>query len=102
MELNYEAIKAAAENHKTDMVAFLRRMISHPSESCEEKEVVECIREEMEKLSQDPEISIFILETLTGLSGLSQAMMEAPETEEMPWEAGGEPVPDSTEEEAAP
>ena len=60
------------------------------------------IREEMEKLSQDPEISIFILETLTGLSGLSQAMMEAPETEEMPWEAGGEPVPDSTEEEAAP
>lgn len=60
------------------------------------------IREEMEKLSQDPEISIFILETLTGLSGLSQAMMEAPETEEMPWEAGGEPVPDSTEEETAP
>lgn len=56
------------------------------------------IREEMEKLSQDPEISIFILETLTGLSGLSQAMMEAPETEEMPWE----PVPDSTEEETAP
>ena len=60
------------------------------------------IREEMEKLSQDPEISIFIQETLTGLSGLSQAMMEAPETEEMPWEAGGEPVPDSTEEETAP
>ncbi len=53
MELNYEAIKAAAENHKTDMVAFLRRMISHPSESCEEKEVVECIREEMEKLKFD-------------------------------------------------
>ena len=53
MELNYEAIKAAAENHKTDMVAFLRRMISHPSESCEEKEVVECIREEMEKLRFD-------------------------------------------------
>ena len=53
MELNYEAIKAAAENHKTDMVAFLRRMISHPSESCEEKEVVECIREEREKLKFD-------------------------------------------------
>ena len=64
--------------------------------------MMENTREEMEKLSQDPEISIFILETLTGLSGLSQAMMEAPETEEMPWEAGGEPVPDSTEEETAP
>ena len=35
------------------MIAFLRAMISHPSESCEEKEVVECIRAEMEKLGFD-------------------------------------------------
>ena len=53
MELNYEAIKAAAQNYKEDMIAFLRAMISHPSESCEEKEVVECIRAEMEKLGFD-------------------------------------------------
>ena len=53
MELNYEAIKAAAENYKKDMVAFLRAMISHPSESCEEKEVVSCIQAEMEKLGFD-------------------------------------------------
>ena len=53
MELNYEAIKAAAENYKKDMVAFLREMISHPSESCEEKEVVACIKKEMEKLGFD-------------------------------------------------
>ena len=53
MDLNYEAIKAAAEAYKKDMAAFLREMISHPSESCEEKEVVECIKKEMEKLGYD-------------------------------------------------
>ena len=35
------------------MAAFLRAMISHPSESCEEKEVVACIKAEMEKLNFD-------------------------------------------------
>jgi putative selenium metabolism hydrolase len=35
------------------MVRFLRAMISHPSESCEEKEVVACIKAEMEKLGYD-------------------------------------------------
>ena len=53
MELNYEAIKAAAESYKDDMVRFLRAMISHPSESCEEGEVVACIKEEMERLGFD-------------------------------------------------
>ena len=53
MELNYEAIKKAAADYGKDMTAFLRRMISHPSESCEEKEVVMCIKEEMEKLNFD-------------------------------------------------
>ncbi len=50
---DYEAIKKAAEGYKEDMVRFLRAMISHPSESCEEKEVVACIRAEMEKLGFD-------------------------------------------------
>ena len=53
MALDYEAIKKAAEGYKEDMVRFLREMISHPSESCEEKEVVSCIRAEMEKLGFD-------------------------------------------------
>ena len=42
--MDFEAIKAAAEGHKADMSRFLRDMISHPSESCEEKEVVLCIK----------------------------------------------------------
>ncbi len=53
MALDYEAIKKAAADYGKDMTAFLRRMISHPSESCEEKEVVMCIKEEMEKLGFD-------------------------------------------------
>ncbi len=50
---DYEAIRKAAEGYKEDMVRFLRAMISHPSESCEEKEVVACIKAEMEKLGYD-------------------------------------------------
>ena len=53
MALDYSAIKKAAEGYKADMVRFLRAMISFPSESCEEKEVVACIRAEMEKLGFD-------------------------------------------------
>ncbi len=51
--LDYELIKKAAEDYRDDMVRFLRAMISYPSESSEEKEVVACIREEMEKLGFD-------------------------------------------------
>ena len=51
--MDFEAIKQAAKSYKADMSAFLQAMISHPSESCEEKEVVACIKAEMEKLSYD-------------------------------------------------
>ena len=51
--MDFEKIKQAAEGYKLDMVRFLREMISHPSESCEEREVVACIKAEMEKLGYD-------------------------------------------------
>ena len=51
--MDFEAIKAAAAGYKADMSRFLRDMISHPSESCEEKDVVMCIKAEMEKLGYD-------------------------------------------------
>ena len=53
MGLDFEKIKQAAVGYRADMTAFLRAMISHPSESCEEKEVVACIKAEMEKLNFD-------------------------------------------------
>ena len=52
-ELNFDEIKSAAAAYGPDMTAFLRAMISHPSESCEEGEVVACIKAEMEKLGFD-------------------------------------------------
>ena len=51
--MDFEKIKSAAEGYKAEMSRFLRDMISHPSESCEEKEVVMCIKAEMEKLGFD-------------------------------------------------
>ena len=51
--MDFEAIKRAAQGYQADMSAFLRAMISHPSESCEEKDVVMCIKAEMEKLGYD-------------------------------------------------
>ena len=51
--MDLQAIKQAAEGYRADMTAFLRAMISHPSESCQEKDVVLCIKAEMEKLGYD-------------------------------------------------
>ena len=51
--MDFEKIKAAAQAYQADMTRFLRDMISHPSESCEEREVVHCIEAEMEKLGYD-------------------------------------------------
>ncbi len=68
INLDFEAIKAAAEGYKADMTRFLREMISYPSESCEEKEVVACIKREMEKLGYD-EVEIDGLGTVIGWMG---------------------------------
>jgi len=51
--MDVERIKAAAAHYGPDMSRFLRAMISHPSESCEEGEVARCIKAEMEHLGYD-------------------------------------------------
>ncbi len=53
MNVNFDAIRAAAEGYKDDMSKFLRDMIAIPSESCEEEGVVKRIAAEMEKLGYD-------------------------------------------------
>lgn len=53
MKLDYEKIKEAARAYQPDMVRFLRDMISLPSESCEEREVIARIRDEMERVGFD-------------------------------------------------
>ena len=44
---DYKAIKKAAAEYGPEISRFLRDMISHPSESAEEGEVVACIKAEM-------------------------------------------------------
>ena len=68
VNLDFEQIKAAAEGYKADMTRFLREMISYPSESCEEKEVVACIKREMEKLGFD-EVEVDSLGNVIGWMG---------------------------------
>ena len=53
MNVDFGAIKAAAEGYKADMSKFLRDMIAIPSESCDEEKVVKRIAAEMEKLGFD-------------------------------------------------
>ena len=43
----------AAEKYRDDMTKFLRDMIAIPSESCHEKEVIQRIKQEMEKVGFD-------------------------------------------------
>jgi len=51
--MDVNAVRLAAEGYRADMSRFLREMISYPSESCAEGEVVACIKAEMEKLGYD-------------------------------------------------
>ena len=67
-DLDYGAIKDAANKYSKDMTAFLRAMISHPSESSEEGEVVACIKAEMEKLGFD-EVKVDGLGNVMGFMG---------------------------------
>ncbi len=51
--IDFKAILEKAESYRVEMSAFLRDMIRLPSESCNEKEVVLRIKEEMEKVGFD-------------------------------------------------
>lgn len=48
-----DKILELAEKYKSDMSKFLRDMISYPSESCREREVIQRIKDEMEKVGFD-------------------------------------------------
>ena len=51
--IDYKMILEKAESYRDDMSAFLRDMIKLPSESCNEKEVILRIRQEMTKAGFD-------------------------------------------------
>lgn len=53
MNVDFSKILARAEYYKADMSKFLRDMIAIPSESCNEKAVIQRIKEEMERVGFD-------------------------------------------------
>jgi putative selenium metabolism hydrolase len=52
-QIDFSKVKELSERYKPDMTRFLRDMIRLPSESCEERAVVQRIKEEMEKVGFD-------------------------------------------------
>ncbi|MBW9150126.1 YgeY family selenium metabolism-linked hydrolase [Clostridium sp. CM028] len=53
MNLDFKKVLKKAEEYKGDITRFLRDMIAIPSESCDERSVVERIKEEMQKVGFD-------------------------------------------------
>ncbi len=51
--MEYSKILAQAEKYQDDLTQFLRDMVAIPSESCQEKEVIQRIKQEMEKVGFD-------------------------------------------------
>lgn len=53
MNVDFQKVLQKSEEYKGDMSRFLRDMIAIPSESCDERRVVERIKEEMQKVGFD-------------------------------------------------
>jgi len=53
MKVSFEEVLKKAQAYKADMTKFLRDMVAIPSESCQERDVVLRIKEEMEKVGFD-------------------------------------------------
>lgn len=51
--MDFNKIKEAAKNYEADMSRFLREIVKHPGESCDEKAHIQRIAEEMKKLDFD-------------------------------------------------
>ena len=71
MKIPFEAILEKAHHYEKEMTRFLRDMIAIPSESSQEKEVIECIRKEMENVGFD-EITIDPMGNIIGRIGHGQ------------------------------
>lgn len=68
MKVDFKTVLAKANEYQKDMTQFLRDMIAIPSESCQEREVVLRIKEEMQKVGFD-EITIDPMGNIIGRIG---------------------------------
>lgn len=53
MSIDFKQVLEKAKNYESEISAFLRDMIAIPSESCQEKEVIQRIKQEMEAVGFD-------------------------------------------------
>ena len=90
--MDFEAIKKAAQAYGPDMTRFLRDMIAIPSESCEEREVVACIKAEMEKTLLSPRPQYIAAMVQAGLLDHLHPMPKGPELDTLEELAGLPPT----------
>lgn len=74
MDGTFQRIRELAKRYEPDMTRFLRDMIALPSESCGEREVVERIRREMEKVGFD-EVTVDPMGNVLGTLGTGDRLV---------------------------
>lgn len=74
MTLDFEKIKVAAKGYEKDMTKFLRDLVRIPGESCEEKGVIERIKEEMEAVGFD-KVEIDPMGNILGFMGTGKTLI---------------------------
>ena len=67
-------IREAAESYKADMTRFLREIVKHPGESCDEKAHITRIAEEMRKLGFD-KVEIDPMGNVLGYMGTGEKLI---------------------------
>lgn len=72
--MDYNKIKAAAENYKADMTRFLREIVKNPGESCSEKAHITRIAEEMRALDFD-RVEIDPMGNVLGFMGTGKTLI---------------------------
>ncbi len=72
--MDFAAIKTAAQNYQEEMTAFLRALISHPGESCNEKAKIDCAAAQMNKLGFD-QVEIDGMGNLRGYMGSGKTLI---------------------------
>lgn len=73
-ELDYTKIREASEGYKADMTRFLRDLVKAHGESCEEKDKVYRIKEEMEKVGFN-EVIIDPMGNILGYMGTGETVI---------------------------
>ena len=72
--MDYSKIREAAESYKADMTRFLREIVKHPGESCDEKAHIERIAEEMRNLGFD-KVEIDPMGNVLGFMGCGEKII---------------------------